>query len=156
MVAAQGDFAVTAAELCKHKDINVNLRNEFGLSALDIAVREGSIEVLDVLLQRHDVLVNEGARWSETSSSRFGETPLITATRERRVEVVKVPLRDDRVKRDIRDADGLTALDITIRMDHELLIKALQEERRWNDGDRENYLADEYMNETSLMKYLRI
>ncbi len=39
-----------------------------------------------------------------------------------------VMLRDHRVKRNIRDMDGLAALDIALRMDHEPLIKAYGEE----------------------------
>jgi hypothetical protein len=103
------------------------------------------------MLRRHDIQVNSPMR-----NMKWDETALIAAVRMRHVGVVKALLADDRIARDAKDASGLTALDIAVRLDHGPLISLLTGHGSVDSTVPEHSLDDEYAQARSLMMYLGI
>lgn len=100
----------TVAALCKHKDLDIHLRNWLGEMALDIFVELGNARPIEELAKHPLSNVNQRNRWRET--------PLITAVRLRQVEVVEVLLRILSVYLEACDEDGLSAPEVADRLDH--------------------------------------
>ncbi|KAJ5627801.1 hypothetical protein N7490_010029 [Penicillium lividum] len=115
------------AALCKHKHLNIHLRNRLGETALDLFVKMGHASGIKELAKHLDFNANQRNRWRET--------PLITAVRMRQVEVVRVLLRVPSIDVKACDEDGLSALEIANRLDHEPLRKMLTTRTETTKGD---------------------
>ena len=115
LMRASGGLVVTA--LCKHKDLDIHLRNNLGETALEIFMKLGHISAIEALAKHPTFNANQRNRWKET--------PLIAAVRMRDVDVVEALLRIPSTDIDARDEDGLNAMDIATRLDHGTLIKLL-------------------------------
>lgn len=108
---------LVVAALCKHRDLDIHLCNDFGETALEIFMKLGYANAIEALAKHPDFNANQRNRWNET--------PLIAAVRMRDVMVVAALLRIPSTDLDARDEDGLNAMDIAIRLDHSPLRRLL-------------------------------
>jgi hypothetical protein len=171
--------------LLNRPDIQVNITNSFGETALMLAAHGDNSEVADLLCKHKDINIHLRNNLGHTAFDiavlegsaevvkvmlkqhdiqvnapmrimRWDETALIAAVRNRHVDVVKTLLADDRVDRDAKDVTELTALDIARRLDHGPLISLLDGQGSVDFSIGEHSLDDEYTQARSLMMYLRI
>jgi len=84
--------------LLSHRDIQPNLQNQFGLSALHTAAR------FNVLGAIQDLLAQPGIRVNDTTI--LGSSPLMVAVKYCRKEAVLSLIKDSRVELDMRDHLG--------------------------------------------------
>lgn len=131
MLAGSG---LAVAALCKDRDLNIHLRNSLGETALEIFVKVGDTHGIQELAKHRRFDVNQRNRWNET--------PLITAVRLREVQVVEVLLQIPSIDLEARDEDGLSALEIANRMDHEPLKISLSKKGDVNLSDYPFYMWD--------------
>ncbi|KAL2833600.1 ankyrin repeat-containing domain protein [Aspergillus pseudoustus] len=108
MEIADSEPAVTA--LCKHKDLDIHLRNNLGETALEIFVKNGHATAIKALAKHPKFRVNQRNRW--------GETALLSAVRLRSVQVARALLTLPGIDVEACDESGLTALDLARRLDH--------------------------------------
>jgi ankyrin repeat protein len=86
--------------------LKVNQKNYWGITALDIAVREGHTNIVKLLLSHHDVnlmLENE-----------YGRTPFHSAAIEGHVDILTLLLNHCGVDSQRKDQNGQTALELAL------------------------------------------
>ncbi len=97
-----------ANQLVQHDDLDPNIQNNDGESALFLAVYNGFTSVVQKLLRNKKTNVN-------IQDDTFKRTPLHAAVNSRHIEIVEMLLNDPRVEVDVEDADGMTPLIIGAR-----------------------------------------
>lgn len=117
--------------LCQ-RGANPNVRNNAGVTPLQLATRLGFVEGVEELLKR-------GAQVNVADSQ--GETPLIAAVHQRNVALVRLllanganPDRNDNSGRSARDYLGLMTGNTLLAREFEIA-----DEARGNEGTREQY-----------------
>lgn len=130
--------------LLLHGSIQVNLQNQYGLTALHTACRFNVPSAVTDLLRHPCISVNE--------KTVLGSTPLMVATKYARKQALEVLIRDKRV--DLDTVDSLNrvleeaigaALETLAEQDIALIDQIIQEERkrRKEEEGRRNSLEEE-------------
>ena len=101
---------------CPQMDINV--RNQDGVTPLNVAAREGYNEIVRLLLSNPDVDTNQ-------YNSMNGKTALIVASEEGKWEIVKMLLRNAQINVEISDINGKTSLQRAAYNGHLMAVKLL-------------------------------
>ncbi len=107
----------TLLELYKELDININFQNNEGNTALMIAVENGNIEIVKLLLNYKDD--NNSYIADPNIQNDNGETALILAICRCYVDIAEILIYGEKEGRrsvniDLETIDGLTALDIAL------------------------------------------
>jgi hypothetical protein len=100
--AESGDATGFAKWLTLLPDMNTNIRNERGLTALHFAVMGGQDDIVLLLLEFRTLDVN--------CADEHGETPLIKAAKANRLRIAELLLQNKRVRVNLKDKLGNTAL----------------------------------------------
>jgi serine/threonine protein kinase len=100
--AESGDVPGFAKWLTLLPDMNVNLRNESGLTALHFAVIGGQHDIVLLLLEFPTLDLN--------CVDEQGETPLIMAAKRNKLRMAELLLQNKRVRVNMKDKLGNTAL----------------------------------------------
>jgi len=95
------------ARLLLEKRVNPNLQNIKGSTALDLAITEGNLELVELLLEK-------GANLDLTNEKQGGYSPLMLAAEYGKKDIVKL-LLEKGAKLDLEDSEGLSALQYAIR-----------------------------------------
>jgi len=126
--------------LLLHRCINVNLCNQYGLSALHTACRFNIGSAVSDLLRHPGIAVND--------QTILGSTPLMVAVKYGSKQAVQILIRDKRVDLDIADNHQRSLEDVIgialkrIRKDdREEILSILQEERRFRQEGKGRRLS---------------
>lgn len=126
--------------LILHRSINVNLCNQYGLSALHTACRFNIGSAVSDLLRHPGIAVND--------QTVLGSTPLMVAVKYASKQAVQILIRDKRVDLDIldnnqrrlEDAIGV-AVNKVHKEDKQEILSILQEERQFRQEGKGRRLS---------------
>jgi len=118
-------------QLLAHRDIQVNMPNQFGLSALHTACRFNIPGAVFDLLKHPTILLNE--------KTSLGSSPVMVAVKYCGKEALEQLLRDKRVDMDTRDGQGRRVEEVvgvavnndTKQEDRKEVLECLARERQW-------------------------
>lgn len=137
ITAAWADRGAAAKALCRDSRVDLHCCDRSGMNVLQVSVLEGHTEFLKSILERDDLDVNVRGRW--------GETPLILATRKGHTTVVALLLDSGKVDLGLKD---MTAKDVAVMKDHAPIIKLLSHGR----ASSREFLLREEMDEAARSK----
>ena len=109
-------------ELLKHEKLDLNAKDCFGATALNIASHEGFQEVVRMLLKDGRVDIH--------AKDKYDYTALISASENGHHEVVRILLEDDRMEVNAKDIDGRTALIAASQEGHQEIVRILLKDDR--------------------------
>ena len=102
----------------KCPQITINVRNQDGVTALNVAAREGYLQIAEVLLSNPQVDTNQ-------YNSMNGKTALIVASEQGKWKIVKILLLNAQIDVQISDIYGDTALQKAASLGHLTTVKLL-------------------------------
>ena len=98
--------------------IDINVRNQYGVTPLNVAAREGYNEIARLLLINPKIDTNK-------YNSMNGKTALIVASEEGKWEIVKMLLSNAQINVEMSDINGETALKKAASRGHLMAVKLL-------------------------------
>ena len=117
MAVEDGDLTWVKAFI-KCPQIEINVRNQYGVTPLNVAAREGYDEIARLLLSNPKIDTNQ-------YNSMNGKTALIVASEEGKWEIVKMLLSNAQINAEISDINGKTALQRASFNGHLMAVKLL-------------------------------
>lgn len=133
LCAAKAGVQKVVKSLLKRDNIQINTRDQTGLTPLSWSARNGRKRVVQLLLKEDDIEIN--------SQDQDGRTPLSWAAANGHKAVVKLLLEQDNIEINIKDKSGRTALSHTAQYGHTAvaLLLLMQSNIQIDEQDRDGW-----------------
>jgi ankyrin repeat protein len=127
LVATELGHTFIVAALVNRSDVNLNIKTNFGQTALSLAVENGHFEIALLLLMQKSTDVN--------AQDLDGQTPLGWAAYHGHLDIVKAIVSRTDTRIDIRDIDGRTPLSWAVEKRHVAIVRILLDRLGIDCGD---------------------
>jgi ankyrin repeat protein len=133
------------------EELNINVQNKYGVSALHLAVHDNNIELLELLLKNKNININ--------IQDKSGVSALHFAVLYNNIELLELLLQNKNIKVDIQDIRGTTPLTIALgrKYDEDIIIKLLDAGADLNKIDNDGYRLYEFISKSmeKVKKYIK-
>jgi len=138
--------------LVARQDVKVNDSNVWGATALFLACNEdispASLGMVQSLLTRTDIRINESVKMTPANDVKSSWTPLHEACSDpRKVELVKLLLSDSRIDVDKKTSTGNTALHMAVKSGSEKTVRILIGYFKNNNSEKKKVRINQQNNE---------